>query len=345
MELPQIVLIGPSTISELSKELYCLGKLRAVIVTSQTPYNLFSERVSEILKKEKISFDFHVVDKKNGVNEEAERILTKFSSVNFDVVVGFGGGKVIDVAKLVASHKDVSFVSVPTVLSHDGIASPLASVPSNDRRYSVYARTPSVIIADTSILTKAPHRHTVSGFSDIIAKYTAVRDWRLAHLIKGEYYGDYAAKLAETSVEMVIKECENVNKQKEEGVRVLAEALINCGIVISIAGNSRPCSGSEHLFSHSLDLVANYPALHGEQVGVGTIMMAYLHNADWKLIRDALRTVGAPISYEGLRTSPEKIVEALMLAHKMRPERYTILGESGLTRSAAKSLAEETGVI
>jgi glycerol-1-phosphate dehydrogenase [NAD(P)+] len=345
MELPQVVLIGPDTISELSKELSWLGKFRAVIVTSQTPFSLFSEKISEILRKEKINFSFHVIDKKNDVNEEFEKISAKFSSGGFDVVLGFGGGKVIDVAKLIASHRGVLLVSIPTVLSHDGIASPLVSVPSNDRRYSIYAKTPNVIIADTSILSKAPHRHTVSGFADIIAKYTAVRDWRLAHLIKGEYYGDYAAKLAETSVEMVVRECEKVGKHKEEGVRVLAEALINCGIVISIVGNSRPCSGSEHLFSHSLDLVANYPALHGEQVGVGTIMMAYLHNADWKLIKDVLKTVGAPISYEGLRTSPEKIVEALTLAHKIRPERYTILGESGLTRLAAKSLAEETGVI
>lgn len=345
MELPRIVLIGPDTISDLGRELARLGRSRAMVVTSQTPFSLFSEKVSDVLRREEIHFHFHVVEKGNGVKDEFERILSSFSLTGFDALIGFGGGKVIDVAKLVASRMGVLFVSVPTVLSHDGIASPLASIPDNDRRYSFYAKTPGIIVADTSILVKAPHRHTVSGFADIIAKYTAVRDWRLAHLIKGEYYGDYAAKLAETAVDMVIKERDRIGEHREYGIRVLAEALINCGIVISIVGNSRPCSGSEHLFSHSLDLVANYPALHGEQVGVGTIMMAYLHNADWELVRDALKGVGAPTSYEGLKTTPEKIVEALTLAHKIRPERYTILGESGLTRAAAKSLAEETGVI
>ena len=56
--------------------------------------------------------------------------------------------------------------------------------------------------------------------------------------------------------------------------------MISSGMAISIAGNSRPASGSEHKFSHALDMIAPKPALHGEQCGVGTIMMMYLHGGD-----------------------------------------------------------------
>ena len=64
-------------------------------------------------------------------------------------------------------------------------------------------------------------------------------------------------------------------------------------MAISIAGNSRPASGSEHKFSHALDMIAPKPALHGEQCGVGTIMMMYLQGGDWQNIKSVLEKVNA----------------------------------------------------
>jgi len=71
----------------------------------------------------------------------------------------------------------------------------------------------------------------------------------------------------------------------------------------------------------------------------------YLHGGDWEEIRDALRKIGAPTTSKELHIPKRKIVEALTLAHTIRPERYTILGESGLTKDAAKVIAKRTGVI
>jgi glycerol-1-phosphate dehydrogenase [NAD(P)+] len=113
---------------------------------------------------------------------------------------------------------------------------------------------------------------------------------------------------------------------------------------MSIAGSSRPASGSEHKFSHALDVKAPKPALHGEQCGVGTIMMAYLHGGDWQRIRQSLHSIGAPVDAQGLGIADQYIVEALLHAKNVRPERYTILGE-GLTRKAAEELARVTLVI
>ncbi len=79
-----------------------------------------------------------------------------------------------------------------------------------------------------------------------------------------------------------------------------------------IAGSSRPCSGSEHQFSHALDIVASRPALHGEQCGVGTIMMAYLHSLDWRRVRQVLRSIGAPTTAEGLGVPSEAIIKAFI---------------------------------
>jgi glycerol-1-phosphate dehydrogenase [NAD(P)+] len=201
------------------------------------------------------------------------------------------------------------------------------------------------IVADTSIIIQSDYRFTASGCGDVVAKFTAVRDWELAHKVKNEYYGEYAASLALMSATLVMKNADAIKPGIEEGLRVVLEALISCGVAMSIAGSSRPCSGSEHLFSHALDLVAPNTAMHGEQCGVGTIMMAYLYEADWKGIKATLQKTGAPTTAEELGVEPESVVEALVRAGTIRPERYTILEEKRLNHNSAEKLAKATGVI
>jgi glycerol-1-phosphate dehydrogenase [NAD(P)+] len=207
------------------------------------------------------------------------------------------------------------------------------------------AHPPIALIADTDVIMNTSKRHLVSGVGDIIAKFTAVRDWRLAHRLKGEYYGEYAASLALMSAKLVAKNSELIAKKSEAGLRVLLEALISCGYAMCIAGSSRPCSGSEHLFAHALERITKNKTFHGERCGIGTIMMMYLHGGNWKKIKEVLKKVGAPVTAKELGVNNEDIIEALTIAHKIRPERYTILGEKGITREAAIKVAEITGVI
>ena len=121
--------------------------------------------------------------------------------------------------------------------------------------------------------------------------------------------------------------------------------IIISGISMSVAGSSRPTSGSEHMFSHALDRMGISPAMHGEQCGVGSIIMMYLHGGDWQSIKTALRRIGAPTDAKGLGISDEDIIEALTTAHEIRKDRFTILGDNGLTKESARKAATITGVI
>jgi len=137
---------------------------------------------------------------------------------------------------------------------------------------------------------------------------------------------------------------DSTDKIKDDA-SIVVEALISSGVAIGIAGSSRPCSGAEHLFSHALDIICPTPALHGEQCGVGTIIMAYLHKADWRKIKEALKAVGAPTTAKELGIEEKYIIEALTIAHTLRG-RYTILHKlGGLDKKEAESVARATGVI
>src|SRR6266550_212662 len=143
----------------------------------------------------------------------------------------------------------------------------------------------------------------------------------------------------------VIENASTIKPRLEESAWFVCKALVSSGVAMSIAGSSRPASGSEHKFSHALDRIAKKPALHGEQCGVGTIMMMYLHSGNWQEVRDALLAIGAPTTARALGVTDDEIVQALTHAHEINKERYTILGDEGLTLEAAERLAKITKVI
>ena len=344
MQLPREVLIGKDVASLVGETLSRLGfHGAALMVTGEVVLPLAGSKVLESMKAKGMKTETMTV--RSSTTEEVKKVEERIREFEPDIVVGVGGGKDIDVAKFGSKKAGRSFVSVPTAASHDGIASPLVSMKGLDRPYSYLVHSPIAIVADTSIIAKSPYRLIAAGCGDVVAKYTAVRDWKLAHRIKNEYYGDYAAELALMSSRVVMKNASSIRAMSDSGVRTLVEALISCGVAMSIAGSSRPCSGAEHLFSHSLTMIAPEPALHGEQCGVGTIMCAYLHGANWQMIKEFLQKISAPTTAKELGIPPEYIVKALTMAHSIRPERYTILGESGLTSDAARKVASITGVI
>lgn len=281
------------------------------------------------------------------IHEASDKAVKKVQGKIDDVsaVLGVGGGKVIDVAKMASTNSNIHFISVPTAASHDGIASPRASIRNSGGTVSLEANSPLGVIADTEIISKAPIRLLAAGCGDIISNYTAILDWKLASRLLNEDYSESASALSLMTAKMIIKYSDSIKEGLEESARMVVKSLISSSIAISIAGTSRPASGSEHKFSHALDMVAPKPALHGEQCGVGTIMMMHLHGEDWQFIRDALKRMHAPTTAEELGIEPEYIIEALTMAHSIRKERYTILGDRGLTREAAEKLAIKTEVI
>ena len=344
MQLPREVIVGEGTLDSVTEVFERLGfSESALVVTGHKTMEVAGKTVIQMLEDRGVKVDSIIVD--SSALREVQMVEAKIREEKPQVVFGIGGGTKIDVAKVSSAYENVPFISIPTTASHDGIASPVASLKGFRKPYSVMAQAPLAIIADTEIIMKAPKRFSISGCGDVVAKLTAVRDWELAHKVRNEYYGEYAASLALMSAQLIMENAELIKENEEEGLRVLLEALISCGVAMSIAGSSRPCSGSEHLFSHALDLTASKHALHGEQCGVGTIMMAFLHGINWKNVKKTLETLEAPTTASDLGITVEELVRALVEAKKIRPERYTILNEVNMDAHFAEKLAKNTGVI
>lgn len=344
MQLPREVIVGKGTLSSIPEVVKRLGlKGKALVLSDPQCYEIAGKTVSNFLEQSSLEVDFLQVKTMTMVDVLA--IEEQIKELQPQVLFGVGGGTIIDSAKVSSGKLKIPFISVPTTVSHDGIASPLASIKGSDKPFSVLSQAPLAIIADTQVIAKGPWRFVVSGCGDIISKYTAVKDWQLAHIENGEYYGGYAASLALMSAKLVTENADLIVYRQHEGLRILLEALISCGVAMSIAGTSRPCSGSEHLFSHALDIINEKHAMHGEQCGVGSILVAYLQKGNWQRIKTTLKQLGAPTTASELGIQDADVVKALEMAAKIRPERYTILHKLNLDAGSCERTAKTTGII
>jgi glycerol-1-phosphate dehydrogenase [NAD(P)+] len=344
MELPRLVVVGAGVSRDLGVTLQGLelGK-KGLILSGPIVKDLLEDRVRPSLEETGFVASWDIVGSSSFA--EVERIESLAKNGGVDFLIGAGGGRSIDIAKLASFNRNIPFVSVPTSASHDGISSPFGSVRGLDRPYSIVAKSPLAIVADTDLISRAPHKLLVSGCGDLISKKTAVKDWELSSIKTGEYFGRYSANLALLSANMIMEDARAISSITSEGISVVVEALISSGVAAGIAGSSRPCSGSEHLFSHAMDLVAPGKGMHGEKCGMGTIMMAKLHGLDYSEIRGTLKLIGSPVRAEEIGATAEEIVKALVLARSIRKERYTILEEAKLTEETARKLAKDVGAI
>jgi glycerol-1-phosphate dehydrogenase [NAD(P)+] len=344
MELPRLVVVGTGVSRNLGDSLQGLelGK-RGMIVSGPIVKKILESKVGPSLEESGIKFTWELAGTSSFA--EVERVASLARDEKIDFLIGAGGGRSIDIAKLASFECKIPFVSVPTSASHDGISSPFGSVRGLDRPYSIVAKPPLAIVADTDLISQAPHKLLVSGCGDLISKKTAVKDWELGSTRTGEYFGRYSANLALLSANMIMEDAESISSISAEGISVVVEALISSGVAAGIAGSSRPCSGSEHLFSHAMEIVAPGKGMHGEKCGMGTIMMAKLHSLDYSEIRKTLMVIGAPVHADEIGATADEIVKALVLARSIRKERYTILEEAKLTEESARKLARDVGVI
>ena len=343
-ELPGKIIVKPGAVDSLPGILESFRCGNVAIVTDENVWNMLREKIEPMLGREGIVFSMVSVKSANNSNVEVARKTIEEQKAC--LVLGMGGGRPIDVAKYAAFLSNRSFVSFSTAISHDGFASPIVALKDDEGNpLSIFTRPPTAVLVDTDVVSRAPRRLLASGVGDIVGKITSVADARLAMRLMGEEVPEMSLAMAESAARIVLEEIDEIAKWTTRGIELLVEAGLLAGMAMAIAGSSRPCSGSEHLFSHALDKFApEKRSLHGEQVGVGTIIMAYLHGLEWREIREALKKVGAPTTARELGVSRGKMVECVLRARELR-KRFTVLDAVRLDDELVAKILRETEVI
>lgn len=218
--------------------------------------------------------------------EAAKKGLDQIGEV--DLMIAVGSGTIHDITRYHAYEMRIPFFSVPTAASVDGFVSTVAAMTWHGFKKSFTAVSPIVVIADTDIFKKAPLRLTASGVSDLLGKYTALADWKITHLLTGEYICDEICNMEYEALNRLRDSLDGLTTGDTKAYEDLMYGLLLSGLAMQMTGNSRPASGAEHHMSHlwEMEVINDYiDFYHGEKVGVGLVLASKIYHAAAKKMR------------------------------------------------------------
>lgn len=333
--IPTLVRIKPGALARVGLYAARHELRRVVVFESEGLPGALGERLAEGLTAQGIEvLGWRTV--REASFEQAQELFAALP-LRAQAVIGLGGGKALDTAKYVAFLAGLAFVSVPTSLSNDGFCSPQSSLTLGGTRRSLASRMPFGVVIDTEVTRAAPIELWWSGVGDLVAKITAVRDWKLAFHARGTPVDDFAALLSDATVLQFMAR----PVRDEEGDRMLGNALLLNGVAMEVCGSSRPASGSEHLISHALDAISAAPRLHGLQVGVATYLMSRLQGEGTELIAGLFGQTGFWEAFAGRPLSRREWLEAVRLAPTLKQDFHTVLSERDGPAEVERWLAED----
>jgi glycerol-1-phosphate dehydrogenase [NAD(P)+] len=210
-------------------------------------------------------------------SEEAVGRLLRSPLVGQRFLVAVGSGTINDIVKLAATRASLPYLAVATAPSMNGYPSAIAAILVGGIKRTLPADPPVGIVCDTDILCAAPAEMVSAGYGDLLSKSVSSADWRMAHLVTGEYYCDVPVQVVDEAERLCRERAAEIKRREPEAV------ALQSGISMAMAGSSAPASGGEHLLSHYWDMTA--PArgrrhdLHGRQTAVGSLVSAALYEA------------------------------------------------------------------
>ncbi len=234
------------------------------------------EGVIESLLGSSFTVKQHIYENLRTAEMEQVEVLERLCK-DTDGIFSVGSGSLNDICRLAAHRQNKAFAIYATAPSMDGFASNSAPITKNNFKYSYPAAQPSVIIADTKVLAAAPAELKSAGFGDMVGKYIGLADWRISHLLSGEYYCPKIAALSEQAVAKIAALADKVTENNEESAAAIMESLVLTGLCMGFANSVRPASGAEHVLSHFWEIKKLQSGLlsdyHGKKVGVATVLM------------------------------------------------------------------------
>ena len=275
------MIIGKGVLDSLPEVIGHCGCRRVFMLADANTYAAAGKRVELLLNGAGIPCLKYVFDHSPEPDETAVGTAVMHFDKACDLVLAVGSGVIGDISKIVANMSGAEYMIVATAPSMDGYASSSSSMTRNGLKVSLPSKCARVIIGDTEILKNAPMDMLVSGLGDMLAKYISIAEWRIAHIVTGEYYCEEVAALIRRSLKNCVDHADGLLRREDEAVAAVFEGLVTAGAAMSYAGVSRPASGVEHYFSHIWDMrgveFGAKTSTHGIQCAVATLIAARLY--------------------------------------------------------------------
>ena len=354
----QAIRVGSGVIQELPGILRDLGASHIFLVADNYTYEAAGRQVEQLLDQAGLAYHKRVFQTETPLvpNEYALGSVLAAMTSQDDMLLAVGSGTLNDVTKYVSARTGVPYVIAATAPSMDGYASTVAPTILDGFKTTLPAVYPAAIVADVDILKDAPMPMLTAGFGDIIGKFTSLADWRLSHQLNGEYYCPEVAGVIEAAVETCAANAQALAQREPQAIQAVTEALILSGLAMGMVGVSRPASGAEHQMAHYWEMDAlrrgeEHP-LHGNAVGVGTVLAASLYEMaveylpqgfaapDKGQILACLQAAGSCADPKELGIRRELCLESLLHAMELR-DRFTVqklLEQKGKLISCAQEL-------
>ncbi|HBE78205.1 MAG TPA: glycerol dehydrogenase [Firmicutes bacterium] len=342
ISIPTILNVGRGNLADVGAAVRKSGFSNAVLCFGSGMVQLFGESITDSLQKANINI-LRLFEQDNNQIE----YLAGFAygiPAHTQVIIGVGGGRVLDMAKYISFVNNLPFISIPTSVSNDGFSSSGCSLLVGGRRRSVPAKMPYGIIVDINVIKNSPEGLIYSGIGDLVSKITAVYDWEYEEQNNKGMVNDFAVMIAKKSVNSVVRMDIQLNIRDEFFLNELVDSLIMSGIAMEIAGNSAPASGSEHLISHGLDSLLEKPYLHGIQVGVATYLMSKVQDHRAARVTKFLVETGFFRYVKSLQIQAADFEKAIDIAPTIKPDRYTYIHQED-SRAFAKRLLKEDPIL
>lgn len=356
----QAIRVGSGVIQELPGILRDLGASHIFLVADNYTYEAAGRQVEQLLDQAGLPYHKRVFQTETPLvpNEYALGSVLAAMTSQDDMLLAVGSGTLNDVTKYVSARTGIPYVIAATAPSMDGYASTVAPTILDGFKTTLPAVYPAAIVADVDILKDAPMPMLTAGFGDIIGKFTSLADWRLSHQLNGEYYCPEVAGVIEAAVETCAANAQALAQREPQAIQAVTEALILSGLAMGMVGVSRPASGAEHQMAHYWEMDAlrrgeEHP-LHGNAVGVGTVLAASLYEMaaeylpqgfaapDKGQILACLQAAGSCADPKELGIRRELCLESLLHAMELR-DRFTVqklLEQKGQLISCAQELVE-----
>lgn len=329
--------IGKGAINDVAQMIRAMEKNRPFVLCDQNTYKAAGEKVCALLTEAGIEHVLYIVPGERPAPAEWEvgSVMMHYDP-KCDMLLAVGSGVINDICKVVAHAIGVPSAVVGTAPSMDGYASDSSSMEVNHVKVSLYNHGPVGILLDSEILAQAPMRMLWAGLGDMVAKYVAVCEWRISHLVTGEYYCENIAQLMRAALKKIVDASGGIVERDPDAIGAIAEGLVIAGIAMAYATISRPASGLEHYFSHMWEMMALERGLpydlHGIQVGVGTVLTLKLYEEIRKVKPDRAKAEAhmAAFDYDTWEKqvrrifgkTADEIIRIEEKVHKNDPERH-----------------------